>query len=92
MRTRKILFEVGISNNFVSDGLWSVPENEDDFEVTRIPIDFEWDEKEDVIKVATKALREYVNSVYKDKKFLIYYWWWRDLPDWDNDIMLKGGL
>lgn len=83
MRERKILFDIVIADMFSDKGL-SAPIGE--YIPMQLPIDFDWDEQEDVMKPAERALKEYIESVYPNKQYRIYYWWWRDLPGWDNSL------
>lgn len=84
MRTRKIEFQVGIADDFYypkKDGVTNLhlwPHAIGEFELLLIPIEFDWDEKEDIMRPAERALDEYMKSVFPKKEYKIYYWWWKD--------------
>lgn len=80
MKVRKIKFDVVAANHFYlpKGVLWETPINIV-FE-GYVELEFEWDEKDDVMKKAESLLRDYMTLQFPDEDYRIYYWWWDNLP------------
>lgn len=85
MKIRHIDFEVIVADSFYysenngidNTHLWPVTDDKDKMDMN-ISIQFEWDEKSDVMTAAEKALDKYIKDKYPNKEYKIYYWWWKD--------------
>ena len=74
MKKRRCLFQIVVADSFQEVRRW--PHAIGEWQSLDVPIEFDWDEKEDSLRKAEKLLGEYVNSVFPGKDYKIYYWWW----------------